>query len=201
MNSLKQLWSRLNLLSSRVGKIGDSIEQLQRYSFQYNIKIIGLPESETQESSSQTASRWNWNFKSRHRYRPSYPYPNCHFWPSTNCLQIHKKNYERASNECMKLVKCRPIRSNYRPVVPWKASGYLITLPPCFSNSWRIQRNFKREMASSSAGPRTLLFIFDEPKILARSKSSATTTLWTLQIRRVYPWVKYLSQIPEQLTL
>ena len=56
-------------------------------------------------------------------------------------------------------------------------------------------------MASSSAGPRTLLFIFDEPKILARSKSSATATLWTLQIRRVYPWVKYLSQIPEQLTL
>ena len=56
VNSLKQLWSRLNLLSSRVGKIGDSIEQLQRYSFQYNIKIIGLPESETHESASQTAS-------------------------------------------------------------------------------------------------------------------------------------------------
>ena len=65
-------------------------------------------------------------------------------------------------------------------------SGYLITLLPCFSNSRRIQRNFKREMASSSAGPRTLLFIVDEPKILARSKSSATTTLRTLQIRRVY---------------
>ena len=47
VNSLKKLWSRLNLLSSRVEKIGDSIEQLQRYSFQYNIKIIGLPESET----------------------------------------------------------------------------------------------------------------------------------------------------------
>ena len=56
VNSLKQLWSRLNLLSSRVEKIGDSIEQLQRYSFQYNIKIIGLPESETQESASQTTS-------------------------------------------------------------------------------------------------------------------------------------------------
>ena len=55
-NSLKQLWSRLNLLLSRVEKIGDSIEQLQRYSFQYNIKIIGLPESETQESASKTTS-------------------------------------------------------------------------------------------------------------------------------------------------
>ena len=56
MNSLKQLWSRLNLLSSRVGKIGDSTEQLQRYSFQYNIKIISLPESEMHESAFQTAS-------------------------------------------------------------------------------------------------------------------------------------------------
>ena len=101
----------------------------------------------------------------------------------------------------MKLVKCRPIRSDYCPVVPWKTLGYLITLVSYFSNSWRIQRNFKREMVSSSAGPRTLLFIFDEPKVLARSKSSATKTLWTLQIRRVYPWVKYLSQISEQLTL
>ena len=56
VNSLKQLWSRLNLLSSRVGKIGDWIEKLQRYSFQYNTKIIGLPERETHESASQTAS-------------------------------------------------------------------------------------------------------------------------------------------------
>ena len=55
-NSLKQLWSRLNLLSSRVEQIGDSVEQLLRYSFQYNIKIIGLPESEMQESASKTVS-------------------------------------------------------------------------------------------------------------------------------------------------
>ena len=56
VNNLKQLWSRLNLLSSRVEKIGDLIEQLQRYSFQYHIKIIGLPESETQKSASQTTA-------------------------------------------------------------------------------------------------------------------------------------------------
>ena len=55
-NSLKQLWSRLNSLSSRVEQIGDSVEQLLRYSFQYNIKIIGLPESEMQESASKTVS-------------------------------------------------------------------------------------------------------------------------------------------------
>ena len=55
-NSLKQLWSRLNLLSSRVEQIGDSVEQLQRYSFQYDIRIIGLPESEMQKSASKTVS-------------------------------------------------------------------------------------------------------------------------------------------------
>ncbi|XP_068692540.1 uncharacterized protein [Montipora foliosa] len=53
-NNLKQLWSRLNLLSSRVEQIGDSVEKLLRYSFQYN--IIGLPESEMQESASKTVS-------------------------------------------------------------------------------------------------------------------------------------------------
>ena len=72
---------------------------------------------------------------------------------------------------------CRTIRSDHRQVIPWKTSGYLITLLSCFSNSWRIQRNFKREMASSSARPRTLSFIFDQLKILGRSKSRATTTL------------------------
>ena len=56
VNSLEQLWLRLNLLSSGVELIRDSIEQLQRYSFQYNIKIIGLPESELQESASKTVS-------------------------------------------------------------------------------------------------------------------------------------------------
>ena len=76
-----------------------------------------------------------------------------------------------------KLVKCRPLRSDYRPVTLWKTSDYLITLLPCFNNSWRIQRNFRKEMASSSAGPRTLSFIFDEPMFLARSKSSPTTIL------------------------
>ena len=108
VNSLKELWSCLNLLSSRVGKIGDSIEQLQRYSFQYNIKIIGLPESETHESAFQTASQYINLFKAagieisnQDINCPSYPYQNCHFWRSTNCLQIHK-SCERASNECTK---------------------------------------------------------------------------------------------------
>ena len=50
-------------------------------------------------------------------------------------------------------------------------------LTPLLQQLLADSRNFKREMASSSAGPRTLLFIFHEPKILARSKSSATTTL------------------------
>ena len=63
-----------------------------------------------------------------------------------------------------------------------KVSANSIGLPSsCSLENVRLlladSKKFQREMASSSAGPRTLLFIFDEPKILARSKSSATTTL------------------------
>ena len=147
VNSLKQLWSRLSLLSFRVGKIGDSIEQLQRYSFQCNIKIIGLPERETQESASQTASL---------------------------CINLFKAAGIEISNQDIDVARRIPTRtatSGPRPIVckfkriimkeqvmnarteackvsansiglpsscSWKTSGYLIALLPCFSNSWRI---------------------------------------------------------------
>ena len=69
VNSLKQLWSRLNLMSSRVEKIGDSIEQLQRYRFQFPVQYqdywpsrkrdarIGLPNCLPVYQSFQ--KRWN----------------------------------------------------------------------------------------------------------------------------------------------
>ena len=176
VNSLKQLWSRLNLMSSRVEKIGDSIEQLQRYSFQYNIKIIGLPESETHESASQTASL---------------------------CINLFKTAGIEISNQDIDIAHRIPTRiatSGPRPIVckftrrimkeqvmnarneACKVSANSIGLPSsCSLENVRLlladSKKFQREMASSSAGPRTLLFIFDEPKILVRSKSSATTTL------------------------
>ena len=54
--SLQQLWSRLNVLSKRVGEIGKSIELIQRNSYQYNVKIVGLPEIKASESASDTTT-------------------------------------------------------------------------------------------------------------------------------------------------
>ena len=54
--SLQQLWSRLNVLSKRVEEIGKSIELIQRYSYQYNVKIVGLPEIKASESASDTTT-------------------------------------------------------------------------------------------------------------------------------------------------
>ena len=138
--------------------------------------IIGLPESETQESASQTASL---------------------------CINLFKAAGIEISNQDIDIAHRIPTRiatSGPRPIVckftrrimkeqvmnarneACKVSANSIGLPfSCSLENVRLlladSKKFQREMASSSAGPRTLLFIFDEPKILARSKSSATTTL------------------------
>ena len=54
--SLKQLWSRLEALTGQVEDIAKSIDQLQRYSYQYNVKIIGLPQIDAHESASDTTT-------------------------------------------------------------------------------------------------------------------------------------------------
>ena len=54
--SLQKLWVRLNVLSKGVEEIGKSIELIQRYSYQYNAKIVGLPEIKASESASDTTT-------------------------------------------------------------------------------------------------------------------------------------------------
>ena len=54
--NLKQLWSHLKALTSRVDVLGNAIEEFQRYSYQYNIKIVGLPEVNARESTSETTT-------------------------------------------------------------------------------------------------------------------------------------------------
>ena len=54
--SLQQLWSHLKVLTSRVDDIGNAIDEIQRYSYQYNVKIVGLPEIDPRESASATTS-------------------------------------------------------------------------------------------------------------------------------------------------
>ena len=55
-NSLQQLWSHLKALTSRVDEVGNAIDEIQRYSYQYNVKIVGLPEMDSRESVSATMS-------------------------------------------------------------------------------------------------------------------------------------------------
>ena len=37
-------------------EIVNAIDEIQRYSYQYNVKIVGLPENDSQESASATTS-------------------------------------------------------------------------------------------------------------------------------------------------
>ncbi|CAH3119300.1 unnamed protein product, partial [Pocillopora meandrina] len=54
--ALQQLWSHPNVLSKRVEEIGKSIELIQRYSYEYSAKIVGLPEIKASESVSDTTT-------------------------------------------------------------------------------------------------------------------------------------------------
>ena len=52
--NLQQLWSRLNVLSKRVGEIGKSHELIKRYSYLCKVKIVSLPEIKASESAFHT---------------------------------------------------------------------------------------------------------------------------------------------------
>ena len=52
---LKRLSTWLSEISTRVDEIGKAIDSMCEYSYQYNVKIVGLPELSEQESYSQTS--------------------------------------------------------------------------------------------------------------------------------------------------
>ena len=54
--SLQQLWSHLKALTSQMDEVGNAIDEIQRCSYQYNVKIVGLPEIDSRESASATTS-------------------------------------------------------------------------------------------------------------------------------------------------
>ena len=53
---LKRLSTWLAEISTRVNEIGKAIDSMCEYSYQYNIKIIGMPELSEQECYSQTSA-------------------------------------------------------------------------------------------------------------------------------------------------
>ena len=91
--SLKQLWSHLNVLTSRVDEIGNAIDEIKRYSYQYNVKVVGLPEIDPRESASNTTSLCISLLKASEvdiNNQTSY------HWPETGYLQIYSKNRQRS---------------------------------------------------------------------------------------------------------
>lgn len=55
INELKLIKSEVNVISKKCEKIANSIEQLEEYSYQYNVKIVGLPQEQQAETAEQTS--------------------------------------------------------------------------------------------------------------------------------------------------
>lgn len=53
---LKSLSSRIAEISTKCDRISAAIDAIQQYSYQYNVKIVGVPQVSDQETSVQTAN-------------------------------------------------------------------------------------------------------------------------------------------------
>ena len=52
---LKRLSARLAQVSAKVDEVGKAIDAIEEYSYQYNIKIVGVPELNSQETAMNTS--------------------------------------------------------------------------------------------------------------------------------------------------
>jgi Mg2+ and Co2+ transporter CorA len=50
---LKQIKSEVNVISLKCEKFANSIEQIEEYSYQYNVKIIAVPQEQQTETAEQ----------------------------------------------------------------------------------------------------------------------------------------------------
>ena len=55
-DELQRLSAKLEELKAKVDTIGNAIDENQEYSFQYNVKIVGVPERLQDESAASEAS-------------------------------------------------------------------------------------------------------------------------------------------------
>ena len=53
---LQSLTKKLNSLAEQVGEIAEAIDAIDRYSYQYNVKIVGIPEVNSPETALETSS-------------------------------------------------------------------------------------------------------------------------------------------------
>ena len=54
-DQLKALSRRLNKLSAEVTRVGNAIDEVEEYSYQFNVKIIGLPEKSSETAAETSA--------------------------------------------------------------------------------------------------------------------------------------------------
>ena len=52
---LKQISHRLNVLSAQVERVANAINDAEEYNYQFNVKIIGLPELNSSETAPETS--------------------------------------------------------------------------------------------------------------------------------------------------
>ena len=55
-NEFAQLNKKLDNLTTIVDEIGEAIDNIERYSYQYNVNIIGIPELKSKESAQETSN-------------------------------------------------------------------------------------------------------------------------------------------------
>lgn len=55
VDQLKALSRRLNKLSAEVTRVGNAIDEVEEYSYQFNVKIIGLPEKSSETAAETSA--------------------------------------------------------------------------------------------------------------------------------------------------
>ena len=56
IKELKQINQKINVISKKCEDIANAVEQIEDHSYQYNIKIIGMPQQNLHESAEETAS-------------------------------------------------------------------------------------------------------------------------------------------------
>ena len=56
MKELKHINQQVNIISKKCEVIANAVEQIEDYSYQYNIKITGMPQQNPNESAKKTTS-------------------------------------------------------------------------------------------------------------------------------------------------
>ena len=179
---IDKLWSRLNLLASQVEKIAVTIEEIQRYSYQCNIKIIGLSETDVNESASTTTALCLSLFNAVGIDICSQDIDIAHRIPTRNAIPdrkpvICKFTRRIAKEQVMKRRKnaCKVQATAIGlPAESSKELNSLTILYPKSSNSWQMSKSFKTEMASLSADQRISLYIFVSLTPLAQFRIGKT---------------------------